>query len=116
MNGRNLLVARASWGEAIPEWVVALAGACDRDNQTRVAQRLGYSPSAVNSILKRSYKGNSKHIQRAVEDGLMQAEVMCPFFGVLLRARCDAYRSGMGLAVVRRSCRGCQHNTSRQDL
>ncbi|MBF0165655.1 MAG: hypothetical protein HQM01_14325 [Magnetococcales bacterium] len=114
MSGYNVVLATKSYGTTIPDWVLALAAECDRSSQVQAARRIGYSPSAVNCVLKRAYQGATSRIQQVVEDRLMQAMLECPFFGPLLRSRCHEILEGLGPAAVRRSCRVCIHNPGRK--
>ncbi|MBF0273455.1 MAG: hypothetical protein HQL98_15510 [Magnetococcales bacterium] len=116
MSGHNASLVVRSWGATAPAWVLALAAECDRSSQVQAARRIGYSPSAVNCVLKKAYQGATHRIQQVVEDRLMQAEVACPFFGQLLRTRCQEILAGQGSTSVRRSCRVCKNNPSRRIL
>jgi hypothetical protein len=44
--------AIAAWGEPLPDWVRALAEACDTGGMGRVAARLGLSSRACHGVLK----------------------------------------------------------------
>ncbi|MEO5332134.1 MAG: hypothetical protein H7839_08935 [Magnetococcus sp. YQC-5] len=114
MNGRNATMALENWGESIPAWVLALAQECDRTSQVQAAKAIGYSPAAVNTVLKQVYQGDTSRIQRATEDCLMHAEVDCPFYGRLLRTRCQEALAGLGPSAVKRSCRVCKNNPGRK--
>lgn len=70
-------------------WIVELRDACKAArSQGVVAEKIGYSQSVVNQVLKGTYKGDLKSVQRAVEGALMGATVDCPILGDLPRQRC----------------------------
>ncbi len=75
-----------------PEWIAVLRSECKRTTQTAVAARIGYSPSAVNQVLKGAYKGDVRRVQQAVEGALMKLTVNCPLIGELSRERCVEYQ------------------------
>jgi hypothetical protein len=45
-------VARNAWGEALPDWVEALALECGLSSQNKVAVRLGRSAAMISLILR----------------------------------------------------------------
>lgn len=77
-----------------PEWIAVLRAECDRrKSQKLVGDRIGYSASAVNQVLKGKYKGDLKRVQQAVEGALMGRTVECPVIGgELPRERCVEYQ------------------------
>ena len=52
--------ATTAWGRTAPDWIIALAEECDRTSQRRAAERISYSPAAVNQILSKTYKAGLK--------------------------------------------------------
>ncbi|MEQ1698164.1 MAG: hypothetical protein ABL901_20230 [Hyphomicrobiaceae bacterium] len=70
--------AAVGWGEAMPDWVVALAAACDQAPQTEVARRIEYSPAVVSQVLRNTYKGNLKRVEFQVRGLLMEQTLKCP--------------------------------------
>jgi len=61
--GQNLAGAQATYGEALPDWIAALAGACDASNQREVAAALGVSQQTVARCFRVRLK-QSYHIER----------------------------------------------------
>ena len=57
--------ARAAWGESIPAWIETLAREADRTSQSKVAQALGYSASAVSQVLAAKYQGDLRAVEQA---------------------------------------------------
>jgi DNA-binding transcriptional regulator YdaS (Cro superfamily) len=89
-----------------------------RRSQATAAAKIGYSPSVVNQVLKGTYKGDLKSVQRAVEGALMGATVECPVIGELSRARCIEYqRAGFRATnpmrvALSRACPTCPNRRS----
>ncbi|MCV9907169.1 Mu-like prophage major head subunit gpT family protein [Brucella sp. HL-2] len=52
----NIDKARAAWNGEIPDWIVILAEACDRESQSAIARKVGYSASAVSQVLSNTYQ------------------------------------------------------------
>lgn len=84
----NLERARAAWGAKTPDWIVALAGECDRSSQGRVARRLGISAAVVNQVLGGAYKGRLDRVEARVRGEFMGATVQCPVLGEISRRDC----------------------------
>jgi hypothetical protein len=110
--------ARAAWG-TVPDKIMHLALACDlADNLSVVAERIGYSVSAISSVLANTYKGRMDRIEAAIDGVLMQAEVYCPAAGMkLARNVCADHQkqkiasSASPLAArFPAACRGCTHS------
>ena len=106
--------ARAAWGEAMPEWIVALAKACDATTQSRAAEAIGYSPAAVSQVLKRAYAGGLDRIEQAVRGAFMAAEVDCPGQGRAIPTNeCTTWQrkgydgSNHCAVAMFRACRSC---------
>lgn len=88
MTTPNVDRARAAWTSGVPEWVAALAAACDKSSQGKVAQRLGISSAAVNQVLGASYKGRIDRVEARVRGELMRETVACPVLGEISRREC----------------------------
>ncbi|WP_210238405.1 transcriptional regulator [Brucella haematophila] len=85
----NIDKARAAWGEAIPEWIVILAEACDRDSQSAIARKVGYSASAISQVLSNSYQnGDISRVEGAVRGALLAETVSCPIMGDIPHNTC----------------------------
>jgi hypothetical protein len=69
-------------------WTDRLRLECARTSQSKVAERIGYSPAVVNQVLGGSYKGDLRAVQKAVEGALMGATVECPVLGTIGGNRC----------------------------
>jgi len=80
--------ASLAWGGAPPDWIAALAGACDASTQASVAKRLGYSGAVVSLMLNNRYGGDLGAVEQAVRGALMAATVDCPVVGELASHTC----------------------------
>ncbi len=107
----------AAWGDEAPEWVMALALACDDTSQSRVARLVGYSAGAINSVLANKYNASMDGIERAVRATVMAEVVTCPVLGELPMEDCGKWQGrvenfvGVNSLHVRmfRSCPKCPH-------
>lgn len=124
-SGSATETARKCWGDDLPEWVGALAAACDASSQAAVARRLlkdggsAYSAAAVSTVLSRTYNANLTAIERAVRTAL-GLETDCPHLGRPISfADCDRHSSGIGSAASPmamrqwRACQGCPRSKSK---
>lgn len=80
--------ARKAWGEDVPNWVEALAKACDETSQAKTAARLGYSPATVNLVLSNRYGASIDTVEQIVRGALMSETVPCPVMGKIGKDRC----------------------------
>jgi hypothetical protein len=107
--------ARAAWGE-LPDWLEALALACDETSQRKVAVRLGYSVTAISLVLANKYGGDPGTVAAKVRDVLVEGEVDCPTLGMIPRRDClEAQTKPLATtssAAVRqwKACKDCEHN------
>lgn len=80
--------ARAAYGEPVPDWIDELAGFADREGLAGAEKRIGYSRSAVSTVLSGKYAGDLGRVEDMVRGALMSATVMCPILGEIGRDRC----------------------------
>jgi len=85
-------IAKAAWGD-VPDWIEALAEACARTSQARVAERLGRSGSLVSTVLRNKYVGNLVSVEARVRGVLMSSMVDCPALGELPENECQDWRA-----------------------
>lgn len=115
----NVTVARRSWGEAAPEWIIVLAEACDRSNQAAVSRQLGVSGAQVNQVLRNTYAGRLDRLEQKVRGTLMNECVACPVLGEITRRRCideqgRDYAATNALRVeLRRACKTCANRNNK---
>jgi DNA-binding transcriptional regulator YdaS (Cro superfamily) len=115
----NLARARAAWGERLPDWVEALATACDRSSQGRVAALLGISATTVNQTLGRAYRGRMDRVEARVRGELMRETVVCPVLGEISRRACLDHQSrrysptNLVRVQLFTACRTCENREER---
>ncbi len=113
--------AAAAW-DAVPDWVEALAAEADRDGLKGAARRIGYSPSAVSTVLNGRYQGDLGRVAETVRGALLGDTVGCPALGAIGRDQCLAWQkkpfaaSSSIRVEVYRACRsGCRHSGLKQE-
>jgi DNA-binding transcriptional regulator YdaS (Cro superfamily) len=107
--GSCLRTARAAWGDP-PPWIIALAMECDAGEQKRVAVRLGYSPAAINQVLKNTYAGKTDRLEAAVREVIGVAEITCPAEGVISKTQCAQWSAAppdLSNHIAARRSRAC---------
>jgi hypothetical protein len=108
-------IATEAWGAAMPDWVLALAKACARTSQTRVAKALDRSGGTISQVLHNKYAADTAHIEERVRGVLMQGRVDCPALGELPQHACQDHRARARTYVMgdptrqamRRACHKC---------
>lgn len=117
----HLAKAMECWGTP-PDWIVALAEACQRSSQAAVGRDLDVSGSMISQLLSRSYTASTGRIEDRVRGLLMRAVVDCPVMGELPTNQCQDWRrkaSAVSLAspravVMCRACLKCPHNQPKE--
>lgn len=115
--------ARSAWGEALPDWVEALAQAADTSSQARAAKAIGYSAATVSCVIARRYSGDLARVEESVRAALMHGAIVCPELGDLALAQCLEWRgkakdfqpTSTQRRIMYRACRGCPHNEGGSD-
>ncbi len=99
-----------------PEYVIVLRDACNRQSQSVVAKRLGYSTTVINQVLKSKYKGDLDRVKSAIEGALLGVTVTCPILGPLISNKCLELQSLPFAATnpqrvkIYKACRKCENN------
>lgn len=108
--------AHEAWGEP-PDWVLILAGAADRGSLATAGREIGYSPSAISTVINRKYQGDLTAVEQAVRGRLMNATVACPVVGSIAADQCLHHQRAPYAAhnpqriTFYRACRGgCPHS------
>lgn len=111
--------ARHHWGESLPDWVAALAEACQSSSQSRVAERIGRSPAVVSQVLRAKYPGDLRAVEDLVRGALMSGTVECPALGLvpthecrgwMVKARTFGNTNALRVRMYR-ACRACPRFT-----
>jgi hypothetical protein len=79
-----------AWGPHMPDWIEALAKACDRESQRKVAALLSVSPATINLLINNKYAPRSHEEMKARvrASALMMTIVPCPVLGVIGKPEC----------------------------
>jgi hypothetical protein len=118
-NDTNVDRARRHWGAAAPDWVIALAEACDQFGQTVMARKLGYSSPVISATLGNAYAGRMDKIEQKVRGELMHEHVLCPVLGEISKRQCVDEQSRPYAATnavrveLRRACPRCANQIRR---
>ncbi|MCU9850377.1 hypothetical protein OEZ60_20540 [Defluviimonas sp. WL0024] len=110
--------AREAWGEALPEWIEALAVECSASSQNKVAAQLGRSASLVSLVLRAKYPGDLAAIEELFNGIFRDARVDCPALGTIPMHECRQWREkarkfvNVNALRVRmyRACVNCKRN------
>lgn len=110
--------AREAFGEALPDWIEALAREADRTTGAAAGNRIGYKGgSIVTSICRGNYNGDWKAVEARVRGALMGELVECPVLGEIARDHCldEQKKRHIGSSQIRtqlfHACRGgCAHS------
>ena len=107
--------AITGWGEPLPDWIDALAKACDAASLRSVSEKLDVSPALVSLALRNEHHSRLDYIQARVGSHLLVSIVPCPALGMIPHTECrarqaEAFSANNPLkAKVFRACRaGCK--------
>ena len=111
-------IAQEAWGDALPEWVAALAVECAAASQNKVAGRLGVSASMISQVLRRKYQADLTPLEERFMGVFRHARVDCPALGLMPLNECRSWReksrtfaAGNPLRLrMYRACAGCPRN------
>ncbi|QND45232.1 transcriptional regulator (plasmid) [Rhizobium lusitanum] len=114
----HIAKVKIAWGDDTPEWIVALAEACNRSSQSAVAKDLGYSGPVISQVLSNKYQnGDLTRVEQMVRGALMAETIICPIMGEMARDVCQSWqKKPFGTASSHRvrmytACRsGCPHS------
>lgn len=102
----------------IPDWILALAEACDASTQSQIAIRLGVSNALISTVLRNQYPGDVERIETMVRGVLLAETVICPVVGEISKNRCLENQSKTHFGTdsfgsrLRKACRNgtCPHS------
>jgi len=113
--GQAYARALRAWGAPLPEWVEALAQACDARSLRKAAAILDVSPALVSLALNRRHLAKTDYIEERVRRTLLARNVHCPVLGPVSGDKCRETQqqpivTANPLCVrLRRTCRTCPH-------
>lgn len=81
-------IARAAWGDAVPDWIVVLAEQCTASSQSKVAKQMNRSGALVSHVLRANYPGDMEAVEEVVRGVFMNSTVECPALGEISTADC----------------------------
>lgn len=99
-------------------WIEQLRQVCAQSGNTqrKVADSIGYSPSAISAVLSGKYKGPLDRIRDAFESKYGIESVPCPVLGEVRLSRCLKEQKIIGSRANRvrvalnRHCPTCRYN------
>lgn len=100
-----------------PDLLLLLKEKCAESTQIAVAQRLKYSPSAINQALKGTYKGDLTNLLTRVEEVYGNTRRVCPLQGDITLGKCAANRALPFITVnparveLWAACRECEEKS-----
>lgn len=110
-----IAVAEEGWGRPLPDWVRALALACAKTSQSKVAAQLGRAPAVVSTVLRNKYGADTARIEERVRGVFLNGMVQCPAWETLPLQDCQDWRESArtfvpGIPLRRQmyhACRAC---------
>lgn len=111
-------IARAAWGEDMPDWIEALALECARSSQNKVAVKLGRSAALVSQVLRAKYPGDLGGLEERFRAEFQAAAIYCPTLGAIPLSTCldwrrkaqDFQNTNSQRVRMYRACSGCPRN------
>lgn len=113
-------MARASWGEDLPDWVETLAIECGRSSQIDVARKLERSGAVISQVLRNKYPADTRQIEDRVRGVFLAGQVECPGLGTIATHLCQDWRGKAGTFAIGnplrtrmfRACNACPRHKS----
>jgi hypothetical protein len=107
--------AAKAWGDAMPDWVAALARECAATSQNKVAARLGRSAALVSQVLRNNYKADLAGVEQVFRGVYEHLTAECPSLGTIPANVCRDWqlKAGRFLNVnservrMYRACHAC---------
>lgn len=105
--------ALAAWGDPLPDWLGELVALAEAEGLRTAGERIGYSASAVSTIISGKYQGDVGRVEQMARGALMAETVECPVLGSMARNVClewqkRPYTDVSALHIrMHRACRGC---------
>lgn len=123
MKNDFLARAREAYGDALPDWIEALAREANRTTGAAAGKRCGFGGSTLSQICSNTYGAKDwSTIESRVRGALMNENVDCPVLGEIGRDHCldEQKKKHVGTSQQRtalyHACRrGCPHSRLRSD-
>ncbi|MCK5295926.1 MAG: XRE family transcriptional regulator [Alphaproteobacteria bacterium] len=97
-------------------WIKEMAAECKRSSQRKVAEKMGYSATVINMVLKGGYAGDLTAVKQAFNGVFKNATVQCPVAGEIRTDQCLKHQRASFSAhnpqsiAFYKACRaGCPH-------
>jgi hypothetical protein len=124
MSAGPLDVARAAWGDPLPEWIETLALACAQTSQAQVAKQLDRSAALISQLLRNKYPGDVVGLRERVMGVFMDGRVACPSLGEIAAQVCQDHRARSGTMELGnplrrrmfRACNACPRNPKTKEV
>jgi hypothetical protein len=118
-----LEMARANWGEDLPDWIETLAIECGRTSQIDVARKLERSGAVISQVLRNKYPAETGLIEERVRGVFLAGQVSCPGLGEIPTHECQNWREksrtfAMGNPTrlrMYRACSQCPRNKAQKE-
>lgn len=101
-------------------WLKLLGNECEKSSLRAVGARIGYSSATISMVLKGTYKGDIKAVERAVNIKLGNDFIDCPMLGNITADICTGHQtkpfssSSSFRIKMFKACRECPNNTKRR--
>lgn len=101
-------------------WFKALTKEVEKTSQSKAGTKCSISGTAVNQVLKGTYKGSIENVKEKVAGALLENSVICPVLDVITTDICAKYRNAKfspnnAMRVqLYRACQNCKHNPKSQ--
>lgn len=114
--------AKMAWGDPLPDWITALAKACDASSLRRTAANLNISPALVSLALRNAHHARLNFIENRVREALAVDMFSCPVLGAISVADCRAEQAQpftsvnpLRVALYRACHGGCEHGHTKEN-
>jgi hypothetical protein len=111
-------IAVSAWGDTPPDWIIALADACNASSQNQVAKKIGRSAALISTVLRCKYEGDMAAVEDRIRGALMRQTTDCPALGEIelhvchdwrVRSRRFAGNNALNVTMYR-ACARCPRN------
>lgn len=111
-------IAHAAWGDALPDWVEAMAKECASSSQSKVATRMNRSASLVSNVIRNKYPGDMSAVEDVFRGAFQAQTVDCPALGTMPSNECRDWRVkarqfvnvNQQRVMMFRACNACPRN------